>query len=166
MELLDRMAIIVELAHRKTEHQGRLGKTALMKLLYLLQEIYGVPIGYRFSLYTYGPYVSEVMSDIDYAEAVQAINVRYEPESGYKISAATEPSSMPPPNEAIPAIERLLIAFGNFNARDLELRSTIIFAHKNMKSENLVALVKEIKPRFSESEIAAAVSELKHAEIL
>ncbi len=33
----------------------RLGRTAIIKCLYFLQEAEGVPLGYRFTLYTYGP---------------------------------------------------------------------------------------------------------------
>jgi len=36
-----------------------LGKTAMMKYIFLLQKVYKVPLGYDFEIYTYGPYASE-----------------------------------------------------------------------------------------------------------
>src|ERR1700756_3287239 len=42
----------------------RLGRTALMKLLFFLQELESIPLGYDFRLHTYGPYESAVLSDL------------------------------------------------------------------------------------------------------
>jgi uncharacterized protein YwgA len=41
------------------------GKTSLEKFIYLLQEAYGVDCGYTFELYTYGPFSSDILMDLD-----------------------------------------------------------------------------------------------------
>ena len=63
-------------------------------------------------------------------------------------------------------VDRLVSLFGQFRARDLELRSTIVYLWKEMgligngtKAE-LLNVVRQIKPQFSEEEIGEAVSEL------
>ena len=43
-----------------------LGRTAIMKLIFLLQEGKGLPVGYDFRLYSYGPYDSEVLQDLEF----------------------------------------------------------------------------------------------------
>ena len=48
------------------EH-GRAGRTALMKFVYFLKELKGVPFDYRFTLHTYGPFDSRVLDDLSYA---------------------------------------------------------------------------------------------------
>jgi hypothetical protein len=52
-----------------------LGRTPLMKLAYFAQELHGVPLGYHFSLYSYGPFDSSVLSDLDIAKAMTAVDV-------------------------------------------------------------------------------------------
>ena len=60
------------------------GRTALMKFAYLLQTVRGVPFGYRFELYNYGPYDATVLSDLSEAATLKAIKSEtvYHP-SGY-----------------------------------------------------------------------------------
>ena len=71
MKVHERLAFITEIAKR----DENVGKTGMMKLLYLMQEICDVPFGYDFEIYTYGPYCQTVMSDIEYAEFADYIKV-------------------------------------------------------------------------------------------
>src|SRR5688572_11107025 len=86
MKTLERAGYVMEIVRRKPE-TTRLGKTSLLKLIYLLQEVYGVNLGYRFSLYTYGPYTASVMSDIDYMDGTGILSVEYNGDIGYSIKA-------------------------------------------------------------------------------
>ena len=63
MNTLERVTVITEIARR----DANIGKTAMMKFLYLLQTFFSVPLGYDFEIYTYGPYSQAVMSDIEFA---------------------------------------------------------------------------------------------------
>ena len=47
------------------QQNPKLGKTAVMKAVFMLQQVKGIKLGYDFSIYTYGPYASDVMADID-----------------------------------------------------------------------------------------------------
>lgn len=50
-ESWDRYALIVDLAAR-IRKKSNFGKKALQKLVYLLQELEDVPVGYRFRFFT------------------------------------------------------------------------------------------------------------------
>src|ERR1039458_2196000 len=82
-----RIATIVALVERKP----RIGRTALMKLCYFLQTLRGVPLGYRFTLYSYGPFDSSVLSDLSTGEALGALHseVKFYPNTyGYAIRSS------------------------------------------------------------------------------
>jgi uncharacterized protein YwgA len=165
MNLSERVAVIVEIARSKKS--GRLGKTAVMKTLHLLQEAYGVPLGYRFSLYTYGPYDSAVMSDIDYAEASDALSVSFDEKSGYTITPGKKASQFKAPSSTRKLVAELMREFGSMSARDLELRSTIYFLGTETKrAEEIVSLVRQIKPKYSETQIRAAIDEFRQLKLL
>ena len=72
-----RQQLPLELAIRLEGTSPQFGKTAFMKMAYLLQELYEVPLGYRFSLYTYGPYSAEVLADLEYAKLRKRVEVEY-----------------------------------------------------------------------------------------
>lgn len=81
---IDRLAVIASLAQKC----DNLGRTALMKYCYFLQVLRGVPLGYRFSLYSYGPFDSDVLADLDTAESVDGVKssvVYFQGGYGYKI---------------------------------------------------------------------------------
>jgi hypothetical protein len=61
----ERIGLIAYLAKRSP-----IGRTALMKYCYFLQALRGVPLGYNFSLYSYGPFDAAVLSDLGDAEAL------------------------------------------------------------------------------------------------
>ena len=68
----DRLATIAYLCTR-APGEG-IGRTAVMKLCYFLQTLKGVPLGYRFTLYSYGPFDSDVLSDLGTAESRKAVS--------------------------------------------------------------------------------------------
>src|SRR5687768_15041621 len=67
---LDKVALIAELVRRAPSQPGR---TAMMKLAYFLTTLRKVPLAYDFRLYTSGPFDSDVLDDLRYAEALGAV---------------------------------------------------------------------------------------------
>ncbi len=65
-----RLGILTEMVERAP---SRLGRTAIMKLVYLLQTVKGVPLGYSFGLYIYGPYENDVLNDLGQGETMRAV---------------------------------------------------------------------------------------------
>lgn len=155
-----RMATIAALAKRAERHGG-IGRTALMKLVYFLQTLRRVPLGYDFRLYTYGPYDGQVLEDLKCAELLDAVVSTAYGHSfgmGYTIKpgvAADEAITRSPEvagNEG--DIEAVASEFGARSAIDLEMASTILFVDraaaesgKTGTPESITAQVKELKPR-------------------
>lgn len=148
------------------EQEGKhLGKTAMMKLLFILERVYKVPLDYDFSIYTYGPYCADVMADIDMAFSQKAISVvreHYQPSIvGYNITPSEKAAFFISQEKDFldrykKEINEVLDFFGDKNARELELYSTIIYVYGTF-SENAWPIeidevcknVHVIKPHFS-----------------
>ncbi|MDQ7788747.1 MAG: hypothetical protein RDU41_01690 [Clostridia bacterium] len=169
-----RCAMIAELAYRLHNRSPQFGKTALQKTVYLLQELHGVECGYDYSFYTYGPFSSELLSDLDFVQALRGVAVDYvgSGSRGYEISPGDENVRIREKaagflSEAALAVDRIVDEFGSLSAKDLELRSTLVYVDKDTKRageslsrDELVRLVKEIKPRFNSETIQDALADL------
>lgn len=165
INLNNRMGTIAKI----TETHPGLGKTAMMKFIFLLQMVYKVPLGYNFEIYTYGPYSSEVMEDIDLAKHQNIISletVAYPSgHSGYNLNPSTNIEAILSEEDEFISnykddIEQVINLFGNKTAKELELLTTIVYLYqtynKNNWTSNLEEIsnnVHEIKPYFDISEI-------------
>ena len=141
-----------------------LGKTAMMKYIFLLQEIYKVPLGYDFEIYTYGPYSSEVMEELDFAWHQDILNIDRvlypNGQSGYEILPSSNfENALKNEQEFISeyqdAIDEVIARFGDKNAKELELSTTIIYLYNTYAKnqwqhtvETISANVHEIKSHF------------------
>ena len=166
-----RLSLPAVLARRLEGRSPQFGKTVLMKFAYLLQEIYGIPLGYRFSLYTYGPYSKEVLADLDQAESLGWANVKMgADDAGYNITTS---ENSPGPNgfddhflQYELQLGRAIEQFGHFRAKDLELRTTAAYFWnlRGTHDDNVVAAVvdavHDLKPHFTKREIKDAIKEL------
>lgn len=166
-----RLAIISELAERLS---GRLGRTAIMKLTFFLQELKGLPLGYSYRIYTYGPYDGQVLADLKIAESVGAVRTEqfeWDGGSGFTIKAGKKPVLSGDEQKALSefqdAIEWVVQEFGELSASDLEVESTVFLvaksatrAKRKVSSEAIAKEVRSIKPHHSEARI------LKHIERL
>jgi uncharacterized protein len=161
-----RLSLIPVLAERHpTRHIGR---TALMKYMYFLQTLRNVPLGYNFTIYSYGPFDSDVLADLSTAEALGAVRstaVSFQGGYGYRI-------------EATPTAERLKLRensfltqydkdiswviqeFGGLNSAELELASTIVYVDRELEETGnpegkagLIGLVNDIKSHFSRAQV-------------
>ncbi len=65
-------------------------------------------------------------------------------------------------------INDVIEIFGDMSARELELRSTVIYfsKEKSMSKESMINCVKEIKPHFTLHEIEYAIDQLTNIGIL
>jgi uncharacterized protein len=172
----NRYALITDLAIRFKNKKVQFGKTILQKVIFILQEIYKIPLGYDFSLYTYGPYTSEVFQDLDVTENLEGVQVRSVETGygGYKILPGKENARIRAKGEkyleSLPmntALDSLMENFGRYTARELELRATIIFIDRDLRGtpqhtvDDLASLLNEIKPKFSLKEITQVIEEMK-----
>jgi uncharacterized protein YwgA len=151
----------------------RLGKTAIQKLIYLMQELGRVPLGYRFHFYHYGPYSSDLAGDLGFVNTLKGISIDYEPslnvyditqgeKTGVLISKASDFIK-----DYEKGIDTILNDFGGKRAQELELIATIIYVWKdaqeeeNYDKEYMINKVAELKPKFTISEIQASLNYLK-----
>lgn len=162
----DRIGLIGAMSQQAPK--GSLNRTALMKCAYFLQTLRRVPLGYNFTLYSYGPYDKDVLDDLDYAErlgVVEAERVEYPGGYGYKIRAASgvessKECSLEFLSEYEEHIQWVLGQFGEMGSADLELASTIVYADRESpeNSQTLIDLarrVREVKPHFTDAQVLA-----------
>jgi len=176
-ERWNQYGIIADLAFKLKDISPQFGKTVLQKLVYILQEIYNVPCDYDYILYNYGPYCGELAEDLSFFSSMGGVKVEWNKSGGYRILPAVKTEHFRQrakdfldkyKNE----ISEVIKNFGWMTARDLELRSTIIFVYKesvrqnNMDKENITSRVKDIKPHFTQEEISSALEQLVQANII
>ena len=168
-----RLAAISALVKHAAPHP--LGRTAVMKLVYFLQVLHKVPLGYDFRIYTYGPYDSQVLEDLKVAElkgAVRSAAVGYSMGTGYSITPGSEADAVVARSQSIldfmPQIMAVINDFGNRSATDLEMASTLVFVDRaettsgrNMSIAEAVQKVREMKPRLEPNRISEEAGSLK-----
>lgn len=176
----NRYGLISELTSRLQDRCPQFGKTILQKMVYLLQEVYGVKCGYQFDLYTYGPFTSQLLQDLDIVETLNGVRISSVTSAvgGYHIEPGERNEELREKAEEFlrssdvsEAIDCLIRDFSSFNAKQLELLSTIVYVDRDMKDkglsrEKLIRMVGDIKPKFSGSEIEDAVSILETMRII
>ena len=169
-----RYALISELAYRLLDVNPQFGKTSLQKLIYFLQEVYGVDCGYDYRLYTYGPFTSQVLLDLDLVESIGGVTVNPVRAGldGYKITPNENGGLVREQagsfiDDISEELQSLIDDYGAYSAKELEMRATIVFVERELKRENgelsakgLVKVVHNIKPYFSDKEIESVVKQL------
>lgn len=173
-----RRALISVLASKSKG--GYMGRTALMKYMYLLQTVRGVPLGYRFTLYAYGPFDSDVLVDLSVAEAFEAVECELELYSGgyrYKIRPALNAKWLQGRAEKFLAryskdVDWVIKKFGSFSSAELELVGTIVYVDrevvvgKRLRLEQVVKIVREVKPHFSQDKVLRYARQLASEHLL
>jgi len=148
-----------------------------MKLCFFLQESCKVPLGYSFSLYSYGPFDSDVLSDIGTAVRLNVLKegiVYYSSGMGYEYQPGSDKESLRAIasdflSENASKIRWAVDTFGNKNAGELELLSTTFFVAKYQNPADIEGLIDQvalIKPHFSHDQIQNGVDELLSLKLL
>ena len=129
--------IAEEAGHTLKSRKGFLGRTALQKIVYFLQ-VCRVPMKYRFDVHHYGPFCSQILSDVDWLEANNVVvdssdSTRF---SNYRIgkngSALVKAfaDDVEPFREAVRRIVSVLVPM---ELTQLELYSTLHYAYRELK---------------------------------
>lgn len=162
--------LLVEVCKLMVDNDYILSKIALQQLLYILQEVYSVDSGYEFRFYTYGPYSTELIADLDDLLSRNILSLEYcsgpdyygsklLPGENYKEDFINNEGFLEENKEKI---EKVVQLFGRYKARELELRGALIFLglRSGIKRKDLITAIKETKPYFKEKEIQAALFDL------
>jgi hypothetical protein len=154
----------------------KLGRTQVMKLFYFLQELHGLPLGYDFRMFAYGPFDSEVLSDLATATNVNTVReetVIHSRGYGYAITPGPHAERLDRGLEArdlatAAVVDAVLEEFRGLGAGELELRSTIFFVDRELRGEgstttalDLAKRVRRIKPYCSVKTILSRVEEME-----
>jgi hypothetical protein len=172
---VQRYAVIAQLARLYQKKGGsNLGKTALQKLIYFLQEVHDVHLGYEYTLYTYGPFSTELVADLDSAAAMNYVRPVYDAGlGGYEIKPSDGADALQKQSKdwlrsVGPKLEAVFDAFRNCGAKGLELRATIVYVAREAKADNVVldddalaVQVHQLKPHFPQQVIRDATGELR-----
>lgn len=164
MQILERIAIIALLVREA----GNVGRTALMKSLYFLQTVHEMPLGYHFAIYSYGPFDSDVLSDLAYAVRLDAVSedmVRYfNGGYGYQIRSSKSADDVIDrinlDSRSRAQIAEIAKRYAQLPAATLELESTIIFVDRQAGQQTalsvgeIVERVSKLKPHFGSHEIS------------
>lgn len=162
----ERYGLVVELARTFGRRSPQFGKTALQKLVYILEACYSVRLGYEFSLYTYGPYSHELASDLEVVASMGLVELTPRP-NGYLIQEGRSSKLAESKSERFlqsnqTTLKKLIKDFEGFSAKDLELRATLIFLAKNDRDQtDLITSLINLKPYFVRSDVQKAIDELK-----
>jgi len=174
-----RLGLFPVLAERGSA--GHIGRTALMKYLYFLQAVRGVPLGYSFSMYSYGPFDSDVLADLSLAESLRIVEVtpvQFSGGYGYRIKPGTRAQAATGiAGEFLSKHKRdidwLISVFGNLNSAELELTSTIVYVDREFADRkqygsvsDITARVHEVKAHFTPEQIQGFVEVLMRQGIL
>lgn len=182
MSLTTEQARASILAHMvSTSPEKKLGRTQIMKLFYFLQELKGVPLGYDFRLFTYGPFDSEVLSDLATSCNLGTVverTVIYPRGYGYEITPSAQAILLSKELkttdiELVDRVNDVVSEFGGFSAAELELRSTIHFVAREMTIDKpqvtpneIAERVRQIKPHFSLDTILDRIMIMKNQNYL
>jgi uncharacterized protein len=167
-----RYAVLLALAEKS---EKPLGRTALMKLLYFLQELKGVPLGYHFTLYSYGPFDADVLGDLSMTEQLGAVKedtVLFANGYGYEIRSGQTPDYIRKKGEDFvqeheEALQTVVREFGHYTGAQLELLSTLVFvdqeadrAGKVLAPRELILRTLTIKPKYTEPQAQKLTEDL------
>ena len=148
-------------------------KEGLQKKVHLIQALAGVDTGYRFSFYTYGPYSASLAGDLDVVANSGGAKIQYNRADNWYLIEPNERTDrmIEKGKEYISKnqtdIDRVLGAFGDRMAKDLELISTIAYLRQHAQPENfqdeekLVKHVRDLKPKYSNMQVRQAITEVK-----
>jgi len=177
--LIERVGVLGYLA--QITPAGGVGRTALMKFCYFLQELRGAQLGYSFSLYSYGPFDSSVLSDLGEGEALGVLReevIPYPSGYGYRISCALDATQLTEIGGELLQryrgdIDWVVGEFGTYSAANLELASTLVYADREalaaeeeISTAELSRRVHEVKPRFLNDYILRQAESLKRRNLL
>lgn len=143
----------------REENREQIGKTVIQKIIYLLtRENIGK---FNYSLYLYGPYSSEVASELNFAEDTGMLKIDWVDEKGYFITPTDELNNYLDllTEEEKQAIEKIVEKYGNLNVAELSIVATAFYVHDYFKvsGDKLIDTVKGLKNNYPGELIEKAI---------
>ncbi|MFZ2146435.1 MAG: hypothetical protein WAV28_04370 [Sedimentisphaerales bacterium] len=158
MDEWKRRTILLSLIEKLVGNNSWCGETHIQKSSYFLQELSGVPLGYDFILYKYGPYSFELSDDITAMRANKIVELEPMPAPYGPTIVASErskllkklyPKTMKRYKENVTFIADQL---AKYNVAELERIATAFYVSRQQRSSNnrkVIAQITRIKPHIS-----------------
>ena len=151
-----------------------LSKPSLMNLTYLLQQAYGVPLGYRFTLYTFGPHCDDVFGHLGFAESRGLVDIeqlgvvdRTETRVYPGPMALEDAIEVGPFSQYAGAVDEVASSYRSLTSLETGLRATVAFLRQAFASSGehaadgqLASAVRHLKPHLDSSVIMAAIDDM------
>ena len=172
-DLFSRWALPILAVRAGADRGITVGHTLIQKVIYLLDAALGVKTGYSYRLYYYGPYSSDLWTDLRLLSDMNALEIGPSPNGyGYSISLAEPSTYKLVLKEAIGAptqqVDQIMEVLGGSDSKYLELIATTHFVASDLATrgpeegdEAIAASVTRLKPHFSLQQAAQALDFLR-----
>lgn len=167
MNDIDRSAILLDLAAQLRAHGSWTGETHVQKAAYLLQELLGVPSGFKFVLYRHGPFSFDLRDSLNKLEAWGCIRTEEQPYPyGPKIIEGPTSGKLRTASkdreEYLPQIQFVAQQLGKAKVSELERVATALFIEldPNVKPEDRPDRLVSLKPHISRQDAPTAFERL------
>jgi len=158
---------------------NRAGKIKIQKVMYFLQEAVGVPLGYEYVMYYYGPYSSQLDDTLSEMQGRGILNIMAFAHSGgwqgFDITLGKNADEAPQlPLEYKDEVERVVSFFNTIDdVKDMELCATIHFVQailtekgRPADKESVVNETHKLKPKFDQQTISEWYDRLEREGLL
>lgn len=131
---------------------NQIGKTKAQKMVFLLTQkdiTKEIPVDFDYSMHYYGPYSAEVSSELDNAESMKIVNIKWIENKGFYIRPGTEIGkyeSILTEDEKM-AVDNIVDKFGDSSITDLSIIATALFLKNNfnLSHERIVNIISKSK---------------------
>lgn len=170
MDLLRKIALVSELLDRIRANNVWAGPVHLQKSMFFLQKMRGVPLGFEFVLYRYGPYSFELQDEIEYIRGSGFLKWFFHDSPGYATGLETTEASRNIRDKLPKLMEKYEddLAFvseniGPMRSMQLERVSTsFYYMVKGLEGdEDIAREVCKVKPHIDYSDAAEAVQQVR-----
>lgn len=167
---LDTLKVVVDRADNNLPWCGDL---AIQKVVYLLESVYGVDLGYQYKYHHMGPYSFELADNLSLGVQAGELSRQSKPISNGKYwvnqynVAGELPADDEKRNRLESALNRMLSQFNEQNkrtdGRTLELVATIHFLRneEEIEDEELESVLRGLKPKYSSAEFKEGLRQLE-----
>lgn len=151
--------------HALVTHLGDVGKIKIQKLVYFLQEAYGIPLGCRFHMHHFGPYSEDIETDISNLKLMGYVSVQPDPD-GYGFHVTPFEPGEKAWGQIVESVQEkmgdLIEKLGSMEAWKLELVATTHYVKTSMglPKQEVISVVTGLKPKFDASLVDRTFDEL------
>ena len=154
------VAMITYLIECVQTYREQVGKTAIQKLMFLLERELKNDFNFRF--HYYGPYSSFIDSELNYASFLHSVHIKWVDNRGYFITKGENASTFTKilSAEEKREIETVVEQYGNLSAKELSIIATAYYLKKysRIDGKELIQAVRILK-RYEEEPIQKLLEE-------